>query len=258
LLSRRAAIGLFILAALNVVVGAALSIATNGASAQKRWPGFLDLGRRYPWWATGVLMATAVILAVSAIALERRSIATTELVGGGQPSGPSVVRLVWCLHCGLRRRARLYHGFVGGGPCPKCGRFLILGLDKDGRVTNHSENYGVSYRATPRLFGLLYHVSDVRYSKESNGKEWPVVVAVFICPKCEARHRLEVRENRKTKHTCHNCSLPFTVKAEKSGVLTSIGNNRKITYKPPRNLFGYFWWFRILTNEELQEPSRSH
>jgi hypothetical protein len=74
---RRGTVGLIILATLNIVAAAVLGLAVNVASEQQPWPGLLDLGRRHPWWAIGILTAIAVLSAVIAIALERHPVTTT-------------------------------------------------------------------------------------------------------------------------------------------------------------------------------------
>ncbi|MER7322302.1 NB-ARC domain-containing protein [Streptomyces albidoflavus] len=56
----------------TVAIGTLLSLSGNAATAQERWPGLLDLLRRYPWQSVGGATLLGLVTAVGLVLLEAR------------------------------------------------------------------------------------------------------------------------------------------------------------------------------------------
>ncbi|WP_326799884.1 hypothetical protein OG946_34635 [Streptomyces sp. NBC_01808] len=111
-----------VLAGVAVLVGVLGSLAANAATGAERWPGALDLLRRYPWWSVAGLTALAVVAtAVVAYLQERPSAAAGDPPPPAAPVVPpwvvdrSQAREAVAAVCGDRRAVGATTSLWGAG-----------------------------------------------------------------------------------------------------------------------------------------------
>jgi tetratricopeptide (TPR) repeat protein len=66
---RREYVIVLVLGTVTILSSVALSLAANAGTAQERWPGWLDILRREPWWSIAALLSVTIV--VSAVLLRR-------------------------------------------------------------------------------------------------------------------------------------------------------------------------------------------
>lgn len=135
------------------------------------------------WWllargTRGAEIANVLGLSLAAIGL------LFSLAGGTRAvRRPGEITRLWiCLNCRVRKNVRLSLDEIGIGPCPKCGVLAQVQLLPDGKIKvtsrpdDKNKSEWVIYGVRTRFFGLMYEITDTKFSDKEKQKELKKII----------------------------------------------------------------------------------